>query len=111
MSDPANPTASNRPLSPAEAQTCLMFIAARGLVPLFKIGTVDTDSALRAAASAIEAYRPETRADYVNIARTIAFSMAAVTLLGQAAAADIPMPQKMHAYGRANALHRSADQS
>ena len=111
MSDPANPTLSNRPFSPADAKAGLMFIAAHKLMPLFQIGTVDTPSALQAAVSAIEAYRPETRADYVNIARTIAFSMAAVALLGQAAAADMAMPEKMRAYGRANALNRSAEQT
>jgi hypothetical protein len=63
------------------------------------------------AASAIEAYAPETRADYVNVARTLAFSMSALALLGQAAAPDLTMAEKMRAFARANALNRSADQS
>jgi hypothetical protein len=63
------------------------------------------------AVSAIEAYQPVTRADYVNIARTIAFSMSALALLGQAAGQDMMAPEKMRAFGRANALSRSADQS
>jgi hypothetical protein len=63
------------------------------------------------AISGIEAYQPETRADYINLARTISFSLAALSLLGQAASPDMPMPEKMRAFGRANALNRSADQS
>ena len=63
------------------------------------------------AMSAIEAYSPEIRADAVNIARTIAFSMAAIALLGHASADDLTMTVKLRAYGRANTLNRSADQS
>ncbi|HEY1412177.1 MAG TPA: hypothetical protein VGF36_08550 [Rhodopila sp.] len=60
---------------------------------------------------AIQAYQPETRADCVNAGRTIAFSMAALALLGHAASEDMEMPEKLRVLGRANALNRSADQS
>ena len=56
-------------------------------------------------------YKPESHADFVNVARTIAFSMAALALLGKAAREDVTMTEKMRVYGRANALNRSADQS
>jgi hypothetical protein len=63
------------------------------------------------AMSAIAAYHPESRSDYVNIARTIAFSMAALALLAKATHTDMPTPDLMRVFGRANALNRSADQS
>jgi hypothetical protein len=88
-----------------------MFAIADQLIPFFLKGTGDYDMARAMARSAIEAYGPQTRADFANIARTIAFSMAALSLLGQAAEEDMTMAKKMGAYGRANALNRSADQS
>jgi hypothetical protein len=88
-----------------------MFAAAHHLLPLFKIGTIDDRLARQMAVSAIEAYEPQTRADYVNVARIIAFSMTALALLGKTANPNMPMPEQMRAYGRANALNRSADQS
>jgi hypothetical protein len=89
-----------------------MLITAEQLMPLFEVCATDDDAAHSMALSAIAGYAPESRADYVNIARTIAFSMAALTLLGHATA-DVTMmpPEKMRAYGRANALNISADQS
>jgi hypothetical protein len=89
----------------------LLYAAAYHLMPLFKIGTIDDDLARQMAVSAIEAYQPETRADYLNVARTIACSMTALALLGKTASPDMPLPEQMRAYGRANALNRSADQS
>jgi hypothetical protein len=88
-----------------------MFAAAHHLLPLFRIGTIDDRLARQMAVSAIEAYHPETRADYVNVARIIAFSMTALALLGKTASPDMALPEQMRAYARANALNRSADQS
>jgi hypothetical protein len=88
-----------------------MYGVANLLIPLFISSFVDVALAREMAVSAIEAYQPATRADYVNIARTIAFSMSALALLGQAAGQDMMAPEKMRAFGRANALSRSADQS
>lgn len=81
------------------------------LIPLFASPEIDALLARQMAISAIGSYRPEGHADYVNVARTIAFSMAALALLGNAAGQDVTMVEKMRAYGRANALNRSADQS
>ncbi len=89
----------------------LMVGVADHLVPLFATVGIGIPLARRMALSAIEAYEPRTRADYVNVARTIAFSMSALALLGKAAAPDMSMAEKMRAFGRANALNRSADQS
>jgi hypothetical protein len=61
--------------------------------------------------SALAAYHPESRADFVNIARILAFSMASLAALGMAVANDLPPAAKMRYFGRANALNRSADQS
>ena len=81
------------------------------LIPLFAGPEIDALLARQMAISAIGSYRPEGHADYVNVARTIAFSMAALALLGNAVGQDVTMVEKMRAYGRANALNRSADQS
>ncbi len=113
MSNPADPN----PAEPFQPQPAidpglgLIVTVADHLVPLFATVGIDIPLARRMALSAIEAYEPRTRADYVNVARTIAFSMSALALLGQAAALDMPMAEKMRAFGRANALNRSADQS
>lgn len=107
----SNPTASNQAFPPIDPKTGLMFTVASHLVPLFKTGPGGAHLARQMAISAIEAYHPETRADFVNLARTIAFSMAALVLLGRAVAGDMTIPEQMRAFGRANALNRSADQS
>jgi hypothetical protein len=103
------PAAPNLP--PINPRLGLMFAAAHHLLPLFRIGTIDDRLARQMAVSAIESYHPETRADYVNVARIIAFSMTALALLGKTASPDMALPDQMRAYGRANALNRSADQS
>jgi hypothetical protein len=102
---------SNPTLPPINPRLGLMFAAAHHLLPLFRIGTIDDRLARQMAVSAIESYEPQTRADYVNAARIIAFSMTALALLGKTTNPDMPMPEQMRAYGRANALNRSADQS
>ena len=107
----SNPTACDLNLPDVDPRIGLMFTSAEHLIPLFKTDAVDTPLAREMAASAIEAYQPESRADFVNVARTIAFSMAALALLGSAASEDMPLAAKMRAFGRANALNRSADQS
>jgi hypothetical protein len=81
------------------------------LVPLFRGPRVDRLQAGNMAILAMDAYNPESCADFVSAARTIAFSMAALTVLGTAAADDLAMPQKLRIYGRAVALNRSADQA
>jgi hypothetical protein len=103
------PAAPNLP--PINPRLGLMFAAAHHLLPLFRIGTIDDRLARQMAVSAIESYHPETRADYVNVARIIAFSMTALALLGKTVSPDMALPEQMRAYGRANALSRSADQS
>jgi hypothetical protein len=107
----SDPTAPDQPLPPIDPGFGLIFGLAELLSPLFKTGPVDSALAHRMAISAIEAYNPGTRADCVNVARTIAFSMAALALLGAAASRDMTFAQQMRAFGRANALNRSADQS
>ena len=105
MSDPT-PTSP-----PTDPKAGLIVVAASQLVPLFRTKSTGYRGAHKMAMSAIAAYHPEARSDYVNIARTIAFSMAALALLANAATADMSMPDLMRVYGRANALNRSADQS
>ena len=108
MSNPAEPNRTHPDIDP---QHGLLLSVADQLIPLFPAAAGDFWLARKMAASAIEAYAPETRADYVNVARTLAFSMSAIALLGQAAAPDLTMAEKLRAFARANALNRSADQS
>ena len=81
------------------------------LVPLFRSASADLSVARRMAISAMAAYNPTSRADYVNIARTLAFSMSALALLGTAATHALTPAEKLRSLGRANALNRSADES
>jgi hypothetical protein len=109
MSSPAEPHGTYPDIDPRHG---LLISVAVQLVPLFTVAAAgDIPLAHQMAASAIEAYAPESRADYVNVARTLAFSMSALALLGKAAAPDLPMPETLRAFARANALNRSADQS
>lgn len=108
----SNPSAFDPAFPDIDPRTGLMNTVAAQLIPLFKTAsTDDTTLARRMSLSALEAYDPRTPADYVNAARTIAFSMSALALLGHAAGTDVTMAEKMRAFGRANALNRSADQS
>ena len=101
----------SNPADSADAGTGLMLSVAEQLIPLFATAAAGIPQARRIARSAVEAYAPETRADYINTARIIAFSMAALALLGRAAADEIAIAEKLRIYGRANALNRSAEQS
>ena len=103
--------AAKKPLPDIDPEAGLMLVAADLLIPLFKTGSIDVPLAREMAICAIKAYYPESSADYVNIARTIAFSMACLALLGNAGSPDTAFPEKMRAFGRANTLNRSADQS
>jgi len=108
MSDPTPPKPNPLDTDPGLG---IIFAVTEQLIPLFSIGSIDTRLARHMAVSAIDGYKPETRADHVNAARTIAFSMAALALLGQVAAQPMTMPEKLKIFSRANALNRSADQS
>ncbi len=96
--------------APQPSDALLHRLAAQ-LMPLFQQDAADLLVAKQGALAAIAAYQPESRADFVNIARIIAFSMATLSALGLAAADDVPPAQRMRYFGRANALNRSADQS
>ena len=89
----------------------VLFSVAGQLAPLFETKDTDPDDARQSAMSALAAYHPESRADFVNIARILAFSMASLAALGMAVADDLTPALKMRYFGRANALNRSADQS
>lgn len=107
----ATTTTSIDPATAIDPQAGLMLSVAEHIILLFQVSGIDVPTARRMAVSALYAYEPETRADFVNAARTIAFSMASLALLGRAVSGDMPMTEQMRAYGRANGLNRSADQS
>ena len=108
MSNPAVTPHDGLALDPG---TGLLMRISDQLIPLFASPEIDAPLARQIAIRAIGSYQPENHADFVNVARAIAFSMAALALLGKAAGQDIPMAEKMRTYSRANALNRSADQS
>lgn len=99
-------TAPSRPWRP---ESGLVFAVSDLLSPIFRVPSIEL--AREMAASAVTAYDPETRADWVNIGRTVAFSMAALTVLGNIASADLPLPDQLKALARACALNRAADES
>ena len=88
-------------LTPHDCYDALLFRIADKIVPLFQYRNADLAAAKLAALSAIAAYHPESRADFVSIARILAFSMAALSALGIAAADDLPPALKMRYFGRA----------
>jgi hypothetical protein len=100
-------SAQTQPYNPDDG---LLARIADQITPLFQTSTTDPAFARATALGALAAYYPESAADYVNIARILAFSMAALAALG-IAATDLPPAQKMRYFGRANALNRSADQT
>jgi hypothetical protein len=104
----SNPAAERPIIDPSLG---LRFVAAAHLIDLFEGGPVDTNLARDMAHSAIDAYRPQTRADCLNAARTIAFSMAALALLSRIVRESPPLPEQLQAFDRANALNSSADRS
>ena len=104
----SNPEAERPNIDP---RLGLRFVAAAHLIDLFEGGPVDTDLAREMAHSAIDAYSPQTRADCLNAARTIAFSMAALALLSRLVREPGPLPEQLRAFDRANALNSSADRS
>jgi len=104
----SNPEAERPNIDP---RLGLRFVAAAHLIDLFEGGPVDTNLAREMAHSAIDAYSPQTRADCLNAARTIAFSMAALALLSRLVREPGPLPEQLRAFDRANALNSSADRS
>ncbi|MFL5281589.1 MAG: hypothetical protein ACJ8AW_11495 [Rhodopila sp.] len=103
-----NPEAE-RPIT--DPRLGLRFVAAAHLIDLFEGAPGDTNFAWEMAHSAIDAYSPQTRADCLNAARTIAFSMAALALLSRIAREPMKLPEQLQAFDRANALNSSADRS
>jgi hypothetical protein len=100
------------PASTVDPQAGLRLAVGEHLIPLFRLNGYDSNVARYMAHAALDAYYPEIRADFVNAARTIAFSMAAIALLGKAVSSpDLTMAEQMQAYTRASALNRSADDS
>ena len=89
----------------------LMLRIAAELSTLFDRPTIDPGMSRKMVMSAISSYKPEGRADFINIARTVAFSTASINLLGDLAASRASVPEKMRIHSRAIALSRCADQS
>jgi hypothetical protein len=83
----------------------------RFLMPFF-IGTaVDIDAARAEILVTLDAYAARTRAELLNAARIIAFSMATLDTLTESKAADLSPSMKIRYRGCANGLNRSTIQN
>jgi hypothetical protein len=96
---------------PADPADGLIDRLASHLAPLFVTNFHDLPAARLMAVRTIASYQPETQADFINIARSISFSMSALAALRRAAAEDMPPALQLRYFGSANSLNRSADQS
>lgn len=84
---------------------------ANRLVPLFLTPNGTPEAAKAAATHAINAYRPETPADILRVARILALSFAAIAAAAQAEAKDLSSTQRLHYWTKTNTLSRSAAQA
>ena len=81
------------------------------LTPIFHDADTDELFAYQVACRSLQAYEPETRADFVNAGRTIAFSLASLVVLKEAFNPALQLEDKKRVAIHANALNRSADQA
>ncbi len=79
------------------------------LAPLFITSICGPAYARRAAFEAITAYKPQSRADYGNIGRIVAFSLLVMAIAAKAAAADVPLELQLKILSRLQAVSRTAD--
>jgi hypothetical protein len=102
---------SDRDANAAEPAHNVLQAVAERLIPFFAGAGHDAGAARTAALAAIDSWRPENMVDILHIGRILAFSLAAISMAGQAAAADMPPEMQLRCLGKANALARSAEQS
>ncbi len=111
MSNQASVTPPLRASLPADPKFGLLDRLADHLAPLFVTNSDDLPTARLMAVRTIASYQPETQADFINIARAIAFSMSALAALSRSAAQDMAPALHLRFFGCATALSRCADQS
>jgi len=99
------------PTGPYDPMFGLQEKVATLLAPIFQDARTDELFAYQISCRSLQAYEPETRADFVNIARTIAFSLASLAVLKDAFNPSIEPSDKKRVVVQANALNRSADQA
>jgi hypothetical protein len=103
-----------RPLAafaPGDPSHGLIECLADYLAPLFSADPDDRPAARMMAIRAMISYRPEMQADFIAVARSVAFSMSALAALSRAATEEMPPALRLRYFSVANALSRSADQS
>jgi hypothetical protein len=81
------------------------------LAPQFVTNSDDFPVARIMAGRTMASYQPGSQADFINVARTIAFSLSALSVLGLAATADMPPALRLRYFDKAVMLNRGADQS
>jgi hypothetical protein len=82
------------------------------LAPMFLTAAGgDIVYARMAAAETLEAYRPQTLADLINIAQVIAFGLAAIGSLSQSMEDNISLSMTLRLRSNANACNRSAEKN
>jgi hypothetical protein len=99
------------PTGPYDPMFGLQEKVASLLTPIFQDARTDELFAYQIACRSLQAYEPETRADFVNAARTIAFSLASLVVIKDAFDPTLQPEDKKRVAIQANALNRSADQA
>jgi hypothetical protein len=99
------------PAGPYDPMFGLQEKVASLLTPMFQDARTDELFAYQIACRSLQAYEPETRADFVNAGRTIAFSLASLVILKEAFNPALELEDKKRVAVHANALNRSADQA
>jgi len=111
MSNQASISPPLRASLPADPEFGLLDRLADHLAPLFVTNPDDLPTARLMAVRTIASYRPETQADFINIARTVGFSMSTLAALSRSAAQDMAPALHLRYFGCATAVSRCADQS
>ena len=99
------------PTGPYDPMYGLQEKVASLLTPIFQDASTDELFAYQISCRSLQAYEAETRADFVNIGRTIAFSLASMALVKEVFNPALQLEDKKRAAIQANALNRSADQA
>ena len=99
------------PTGPYDPMFGLQEKVASLLTPIFQDAKTEELFAYQIACRSLQAYEPETRADFVNAGRTIAFGLASMVLLKEVFNPTLDLEDKKRAAIHANALNRSADQA
>jgi hypothetical protein len=89
----------------------LVYSIADRLAPLFMGDGRDFSFGIQAALDTLIAYGPRRRIDYADVARHVAFTLASLSAIGQAATPGMADDEQCRYLSRASTLSRAADQA